>query len=108
MAKRIAVDIANTKQVCTTIMNHVLAGERIAFLVGPSQGLHVVARIRVMLSRTRKEAARQGKRLKKFTLRMTVHPETHAGIRYDCIVCWTEVNLTHSLLETAEGLLADG
>lgn len=81
---------------------------RVRFLCAPNEGLNVCARVRVMLSRKRKGLQAKNKKLVYFRLHSTIHPETHDGKRYDCVVMWRSVNENHVMLQELEDLMTHG
>lgn len=81
---------------------------RVRFLCDPSTGEAVAQRVRVMLSRKRKQLEQQGKKLKKFRLHSSIHTETHEGKRFDCVVMWRSINETHIMTQELEDLLSNG
>jgi stalled ribosome rescue protein Dom34 len=109
MLHRITPDLDNTQELATQIMALVMTeGNRVTFLVPPSQGVNIIARVRTKLSRKRRELAARGKRFKRFKLRATVHPHTEAGVRYDSLVFWVERSEFHQMTEELEDLLSNG
>lgn len=105
MTLRIAEpNLFNTQGLLAQILPPLLHnGERVAFLCDPSEGKHVIARIRVMISRRRKGLRKP----KKFRLGSSVHTETHGGKRYDCVVLWVAINESHLLVEMLEDMLSE-
>jgi hypothetical protein len=81
---------------------------RVAFLCESGTGEDILQRLRVMISRKRATLTTAGRRPKKFRLRSTVHPETHSGIRYDCVIVWKQVTDIHVMTEQLEGILSCG
>lgn len=107
MTKRITPNLDSTEEMLGVILLNIAdVGERVAFIVPAGGARNVIARLRVMISRSRKSMYQRDKKPKRFTLRTTVHAETHGGTRYDCIVCWQERGDTHILAEELEDLLA--
>lgn len=99
----------NTKELLAQILLVVIRDdERALFLCEAGTGESVIQRVRVMISRNRKELIRKGKRAKKFRLRSSIHPETHNGKRYDACVVWREVTGIHVMSEELEGFLSHG
>lgn len=102
-------NLQDTEQLLVQILPHVVQSDsRVAFLCPAGDAKNMLARIRVMLSRKRKKLNARGRRAKIFTLRSTIHPETHQGIRYDCIVVWRQDSLFNSLSQDLEDLLQHG
>lgn len=109
MTTRISPNLDDTKKMLEEILPLIMVdGERIAFLVPAGRSAHVLARIRVMISRKRKAMEARNRRPRKFTLASSVHPETHDGKRFDCIILWIEVTAIHLMSEKLEDLLANG
>jgi hypothetical protein len=111
MAIRINPDLNNTEEVLTELLKGIMSGDgnnRVMLLVPANGAFHMCARIRTQISRKRKKLEKKGVKPKRFTLRSTVHPETHNGIRHDCIVFWREINDSHTLTEILEDLLSNG
>ena len=99
----------NTEKLLGEILKVILVQDkRVIFLCDHGQGEAVVARIRVMISRKRKDLERKGKRAKQFRLRDTVHRETHSGRRYDAVVLWRDITNQHIMREELEGMLSNG
>lgn len=110
MAKRITPeDLFDTEKLVEEILVVVLRErERVAFLVKAGEAHNTCARIRTFISRTRRKMQSRGKRPKHFRLNSHWHPETHDGIRYDCIIMWHEVHAQNIMREELEDLMADG
>lgn len=83
-------------------------GARVRFLCLPSAGEPIVQRLRVMISRKRKEMERKGRKPKRFRLHSSVHPETHEGKRFDCVVLWKSVSEVHVMTQELEDMLSHG
>lgn len=81
---------------------------RVRFLCDAGEGEAVAQRLRVMLSRKRKQLEQQQKKTKKFRLHSSIHKETHEGKRYDCVIMWRSVNETHIMTQELEDLLGNG
>lgn len=79
--------------------------QRVAFLCDSGSGRDVIQRLRVMMSRRRKSLIARGKKVRKFRLHATVHPETRDGKRHDCVVMWKQVDELHSMTEDLEDML---
>lgn len=102
-------NIYHTETLLGQVLAPIITGdERVAFLVEPGQGIPVIQRLRVMMSRKRKNIERKGKRMRQFRLHATVHPETHEGKRFDCIVMWKSIHDTHLMTEALEDMLSHG
>lgn len=95
----------NTDELLGTILTHVRNDLRVCFLCPPGNGGTVMQRVRVALSRVRTDMKRKGRPIAHFTLRNTVHPETHDARRFDAVVVWREVNQRHTMLETLEDIV---
>lgn len=108
MAIRISPPLDDTKELLTQVMTHVLDNQRVAFCVPAGRSRNVLARIRVMISRKRALLEARGIPPKRFTLHSSVHPETHNGVRKECIVMWRTVSDSHVLTEKLEDLLGNG
>lgn len=110
MTARIAEpNLYHTETLMTQVLQHIQhPGARVAFLCDAGDGDNVIQRIRVMISRKRKELKRRGKKVKEFRLHATVHKETHDGKRHDCIVMWKSVNEIHIMSEELEDMLSNG
>lgn len=106
MASRVTPNLSNTEDILAKILPPAFAGERVSFLVGAGQSFHVMARVRTQISRKRTLLRNRGVKPKLFNLMSSVHPETHNGIRHDCIIIWIEVRESHVLSETLDDLLA--
>jgi len=81
---------------------------RVRFLCEAGDGEAVAQRLRVMLSRKRKQLESQKRKVKRFRLHSSIHPETHMGKRWDCVIMWRSINETHMMTETLEDLLSNG
>lgn len=81
------------------------SGDRVQFLVSAGRGGHVVQRLRVALSRSRKRNEKVGKKNALFSVRHSIYPFTQDGKRHDCIVMWTEKNLGHTAREILDDVL---
>lgn len=110
MAIRLTPNLSDTEELLGQILTHVIPDPmaRVSFLVPAGQGFNVCARIRTMISRKRKKISNEGKRPKRFQLNSSVHPETHEGMRMECVVIWQRINDSHGMLETVEEMLANG
>lgn len=82
-------------------------GERVQFLVRAGDGGACVQRMRVELSRSRARHKKLNKPYREFTLKHHCYPYTKEGIRYDCIVMWTERERRHRLKELLADTLKD-
>ncbi len=81
---------------------------RVAFLCDPGTGKSIVQRMRMMMSRKRKNLRVNGRKVKQFRLHCSVHPETHEGKRHDCVVLWKSISETHLMSEDLEDVLCNG
>jgi hypothetical protein len=106
MAIRIEPNIKDTEEIIQLFLPLTLEGKRASFLVGAGESFLVLARIRTMISRKRSSMRARGKKPRRFTLMSSVHPETHDGVRQDCIIVWIEVRESHMLSEVLDDLLA--
>lgn len=79
--------------------------ERVQFLVDPRADSHVVQRLRVALSRSRKRHKRNNRKVSEFTLRHSIHPYTADGKRHSCIVMWIERQPHHLQREMLDDLM---
>jgi hypothetical protein len=98
-------DKLNTQQLLAAILIQVREDKRVSFLCAAGNGGAVMQRIRVALSRVRKTMEEDAIPIGMFTLRNSIHPETHESRRYDCVVVWRERNDRHETLESLEDLL---
>jgi hypothetical protein len=99
-------NIWDTEQLLGRVLTEVLADERIMFLAPRGKGGNVVAKTRVMLSRTRQRLKAKNKPLRRFTLHSSVHQYTDSiGKTQDCIVMWASRTENHQLSELLEDLL---
>ena len=106
MATLIHPDLTDTEKMLGSILQVVLLSEdRVKFFVPANTGTKYMSRLRVMITRKREKLRRQGKKPKQFTLCNTIHKETHAGIRKDCVVVWRKVSESDWLAEQLEDLL---
>lgn len=80
---------------------------RVRFLCEAGDGEAVAQRVRVMLSRKRKQLEQRGKKIKRFRLHSSIHAETHMGKRCDCVIMWRSVNETHLMTQELEDLLGN-
>ena len=100
--------LGHTRRLMATIMPTVKLGERVMFLVDSGNGPAMVQRIRVAMSRARKQLKRKGKKMTHFTLKHTIHPHTENGIRHDAIILWSVRSESHEVAELLEEILLDG
>lgn len=109
MAIRIAEpNVYHTEGLLTQILPPLLReGERVSFLCEPGTGRLIVARVRVKISRKRGEMEAKGKKPKRFRLGSTIHPETHEGKRYDCVVFWVAIHEHHIMSEMLEDIMLE-
>lgn len=92
------------EQILVPLIQH---NERALFLCPAGDGVKILQRMRVMISRKRNKAIRNGKKPRRFLLRSTIHAETHDGKRYDACVCWQQVSESHELTEMLEDILTN-
>ena len=89
MTTRIAEPaLADTNALLLQVLQLVLKDERVCFLCPAGDSIAIVQRLRMQLSRQRQRMRARGRSIQEFTLNSTTHPETHEGIRCDCIVMW--------------------
>lgn len=101
--------LEDTKRLLELVLLAVVQKDsRALFLTPPGEGEAVLQRLRVMISRKRKELEAEGKRPKRFRLRSTVHPETHEGKRYDACVVWKQVSESNIMSEELGRILSHG
>ncbi len=86
----------------------IIQEKRVRFLCDAGTGEAVAQRIRVMLSRKRKTLEQRGKKPRRFRLHSSVHPETHAGKRFDCLILWHVINDVHLMTQELEDMLSTG
>lgn len=110
MAIRINPNLARTEELVTEILRVALSADnpRVAFLCPAGESEAILGRIRVYISRSRKQLQQKGKRVKQFKLRSTVHPETHGGKRHDCVVLWRQTSEVNQMTEMLEDILSNG
>lgn len=109
VAIRLSCNINNTSELTLEILKGIIKeDDRVSFLAPAGMGEVILTRIRTHISRRRSHMKRAGKKMKYFRLKSTVHPETHNGIRYDCVVCFKHVSEIADMSETLEDLLVNG
>jgi hypothetical protein len=97
-----------TERLLEQILLPILTQEaRVRFLCDTGDGEAVAQRVRVMLSRKRKQLQSKGRKLRQFRLHSSIHTETHSGTHYDCVVMWRSVNETHLMTQELEDLLSN-
>lgn len=102
-------NIDHTETLLSQVLNLVLQDEvRAGFLCDSGTGHDIVQRLRTMLSRKRALLMRKGKKPRRFKLRATIHPETHNGKRFDCVIMWKQVEDFHTMTEALEDILSHG
>lgn len=102
-------ELDNTEKLLGQVLPIILLDEsRALFLCKAGTGEAIVQRLRVMISRKRKELQAKSKRVRRFRLRDSIHQETHNGIRCDAVVLWRDVSDTHHMMQDLEGLLSHG
>lgn len=107
MTIRLNCDVDNTQELLKAILPLALRGERVMFLTNPGRAPDYLARVRVMLSRARKQREREGRRTKHFILHATTHRHTEYGKRHDAVVVWIKQTVSNSMMESLEDLLAN-
>lgn len=98
-------DLEDTKQIAEMVLTHALKGHRVRMLVPAGSSRLTCQRVRTLVTRIREKVRTRGKVPDMFKLLSTVHPETHDGHRFDCIIWRVERNTRHklqSLLERME------
>lgn len=99
-------NIWETEKLLGKVLTEVLSDQRIMFYAPRGKGHNVVAKTRVMLSRTRQRLLAKNKPLRRFTLHSSVYQWTDAkGNTLDCIVMWSSRSENHQLSELLEDLL---
>lgn len=99
-------DKPNTADFLARVLQVGLTGERAKFLVDPGQGMVVVQRLRVALSRSRERNRRRGKKNSEFTLSASTFPYTElSGKRHECVVMWVRRSTTHEHRELLDDLM---
>lgn len=97
----------DTEKLLGLILAPILTQQKqVLFLCPAGQGVAVLQRLRVMISRNRKKLIRKGKKPKQFRLHSTIHPETHNGLRYDACVCWHTVSDSNMMTEILEDVMS--
>ena len=101
MAIRVTPNLDDTEQVCAAILRPIKAdaSARVMLNVPAGSANKLIARVRVYLSRRRKEMDQAGQRRVHFRLRTAVHPETLDGKRTQCITFWKEYTDLHFMNE---------
>jgi len=107
MLVRINPKLESTEDLLAQVLQVILPdASRVSFLCAAGDGERVLARLRVMVSRRREMLRRKGRKPKIFTLKSSVHPETHAGIRYDSVIIWREIKDSDWMSEELEDMMA--
>jgi hypothetical protein len=102
-------NVFNTERLMEQVLVPMIRdGQRVSFLCEPGTGKRIVQRLRVMMSRKRKALLAKQKKVKRFTMRHSIHPETHDGKRHDCVILWQQVGETHFMSEELEDILSHG
>jgi hypothetical protein len=78
---------------------------RVRFLCPAGSGGAIVQRLRVMISRKRKDLERKNQRTRRFKLHSSIHSETHNGERFDCAVLWQSITELHHMTQDLEDVL---
>ena len=98
-------DLDNTKALLGQVLTPMLReGKRVLFLCPAGEGIAILQRLRVMISRERGAMIANNKRPRRFRFRSSIHPETHNGIRYDACVCWKQTSDGTMMLEILEDI----
>lgn len=95
----------DTNRLLAEVLSRCVDDQRVQFLVEPRADSHVVQRLRVALSRSRKRNKRNNRKVAEFTLRHSIHPYTHEGKRHSCIVMWIERQQHHLQRELLDDLM---
>lgn len=95
----------DTNHLLAEILTRCKDDQRVQFLVEPRADSHVVQRLRVALSRSRKRNKRNGRKVSEFTLRHSIHPFTKDGKRHSCIVMWIEKQPHHVQRELLDDIM---
>jgi hypothetical protein len=95
----------DTNRLLAEVLSRCKDNQRVQFLVEPRADSHVVQRLRVALSRSRKRNKRGGRKVSEFTLRHSIHPHTADGKRHSCIVMWIERQSHHKQRELLDDLM---
>lgn len=96
----------DTNRLLAEVLSRCAKDERVQFLVEPRADSHVVQRLRVALSRSRKRNKKAGRKVSEFTLRHSIHPHTgRDGKRHSCIVMWIERQSHHVQRELLDDLM---
>jgi hypothetical protein len=100
----------DTEQLLGSVLKVLLAESdaRVLFLCPASQGVAIVQRLRVAISRNRNKLLSKGRRPRRFRLRASFHPETHDGVRHEACVLWLQISDQNQMLQDLEGLMANG
>jgi len=99
----------HTEKLLEQILEPLIRQEaRVRFLCHASEGAAVAQRIRVMLSRKRKQLIARGKKPRRFRLHSSIHPHTESGMRFDCVVMWQSINDVHMMTQDLEDLMTNG
>lgn len=99
-------NLDDTQALLEQVLPHIMRDERVAFVVPAGTATRLLNRVRVMLSRRRKALQRRGKNPKQFLLCSSVHPETHDGIRMECVVLWQTITERNQMTELLQDVLA--
>lgn len=98
----------NTQLMLQRLLPMLKEGNRVLFLTARGEGDNVVQRIRVMVSRFRKQFRAKGRRQRHFKLHHSIHPHTERGQRFDAVVMWESRNTKHEMMEILEDMLTNG
>lgn len=100
----VSPDLDNTTQIVEMVLTHALQGKRVRMLVPAGQARKICQRVRTLVTRVRDRVRAQGKSPQLFKLLSTIHPETHSGVRFDCIIWYVERNNRHKLQHLLESM----
>ena len=102
------VPIHDTDQLVQAVLRPAKAGQRVMILVESGTANKVMARIRVKVSRKRKELKRKKRPIAHFRIHNTTHPHTEGGKRYDALVIWVSRSESDEINELLEDTLRHG
>lgn len=98
----VSPDLDDTKQITEMVLTHALKGHRVRMLVPAGSSRMVCQRVRTLVTRIREKVRNHGQIPQMFKLLSSIHPETHEGIRFDCIIWHVERNTRHKLMSLLE------
>ena len=97
---------ATTGELLGAVLQIILPTDsRAKFFVPAGEGEIVLQRLRVKLSRKRKELQAKKKKIRHFHLSSSIHKETHDGKRLDCVILWRRVVPHHLMSQDLEDLM---